>query len=35
MEETSGLKERERKFPSLIGWSRMLQKREKREIKMG
>ena len=29
MEETSGLKERVRKFPPLTGWSRMLQKREK------
>ena len=29
VEETSGLKERGRKFPSLTGWSRMLQKREK------
>ena len=25
MEETSGLKERVRKFPALTGWSRMLQ----------
>ena len=33
MEETSGLKERGRKFP-LIGWSGMLQKR-KSEIKRG
>ena len=29
VEETSGLKERVRKFPPLTGWSRMLQKREK------
>ena len=29
VEETSGLKERWRKFPSLTGWSGMLQKREK------
>ena len=29
MEETSGLKERGRKFPHLTGWSRILQKREK------
>ena len=30
MEEISGLKERGRKFPPLIEWSRMLQRREKK-----
>ena len=33
MEETSGLKERGRKFSHLTGWSTMLQKREKEKEK--
>ena len=33
MEETSGLKERGRKFPPLTGWSRKLQKKEKEKQK--